>query len=334
MAALAQRLDEAPGGAPAAGAAVRPAEIPLSFAQRRLWFLHRLEGPSATYNIPLALRLKGALDVTPCEAALGDVVARHESLRTIFPDTLGVPRQLILAASAARPRLAVGVRERGGVFAEALAAAARHGFDLANEPPLRAHLFVLGAQRACAVVAAAPHRGRRLVDGAAGARSCGLYAARCRGTRRICRRCRCNMPTIRCGSTRFSARRTIRRARLRASLRSGRSASARAAGTARSADRPPAARGVELSRRQRAAAAGGRAARRLLALARDSGASLFMVLQAGLAACSRGWARAPTSRSAPRLRDAPTARSTISSASSSIRWCCAPTRPAIRASAS
>jgi len=88
------------------------------------------------------VRVRGALDRDALAAALGDLVARHESLRTIFPDTLGVPRQLILDASAARPRLAVtSVTEAG--LAAALAAAAQHGFDLAGEPPLQVHLFAL-----------------------------------------------------------------------------------------------------------------------------------------------------------------------------------------------
>ncbi|HXL18912.1 MAG TPA: condensation domain-containing protein, partial [Streptosporangiaceae bacterium] len=75
---------------------------------------------------------------------VGDVVERHESLRTIFPDTLGVPRQQILEAGAARPRLAV-VPVTAADLSEALASAARHGFDLATQPPLRVHLFALGA---------------------------------------------------------------------------------------------------------------------------------------------------------------------------------------------
>ena len=89
-------------------------EIPLSFAQRRLWFLDRLEGSNPTHTIPIALRLTGGLDAAALAAALGDVVARHESLRTVFPDTQGTPRQLILEPEAARPRLAVMPVSEGG----------------------------------------------------------------------------------------------------------------------------------------------------------------------------------------------------------------------------
>ncbi|HEY4974618.1 MAG TPA: condensation domain-containing protein, partial [Steroidobacteraceae bacterium] len=142
VAELAKRLHEGEAARPALLALPRPAEIPLSFAQRRLWFLDRLEGPGPTYTIPMALRLAGRLDVAALEAALGDLVARHESLRTIFPDVLGVPRQVILEASAARPRLGVETVTEA-TLAAALSAAALRGFDLAVAPPLRAHLFVL-----------------------------------------------------------------------------------------------------------------------------------------------------------------------------------------------
>src|SRR5262245_43229396 len=143
VAALAARLGEAGVARPRLVPLPRPAELPLSFAQRRLWVLNRLEGPSATSTMPIALRLAGALDRAALEGALGDLMARHESLRTILPDTLGVPRQHILDPSDARLRLeTVSVSE--ATLPEALATAARRGFDLAVEPPLRAHLFALG----------------------------------------------------------------------------------------------------------------------------------------------------------------------------------------------
>src|SRR5207244_10675113 len=92
---------------------------------------------------PLAVRLRGELDVGALEAALGDVVERHESLRTIFPERLGVARQEVLAGGAGRGRLSVGAVSEGEL-AGALTAASAVGLDLSREEPLRAHLFALG----------------------------------------------------------------------------------------------------------------------------------------------------------------------------------------------
>ncbi len=68
---------------------------PLSFAQERLWFLDRLEPGSAVYNVPMARRLGGALDEAALERALGEVVRRHEALRTTFREVDGSPVQVI-----------------------------------------------------------------------------------------------------------------------------------------------------------------------------------------------------------------------------------------------
>jgi amino acid adenylation domain-containing protein len=121
----------------------RPQVVPLSFAQRRLWFLHQMQGASATYNMPLALRLSGQLDRSALQAALGDVVTRHESLRTIFPQLDGIPYQEVLDAEAACPELS-STAARYTELPDALAVAARHRFDLTAEPPVRTQLFDLG----------------------------------------------------------------------------------------------------------------------------------------------------------------------------------------------
>ena len=125
---------------------VETERLPLSHAQQRLWFLYRLEGPSPTYNIPLALRLEGALQPQALEAALADVVARHESLRTLFPERDGVAHQQVLPAAQARPAL---VREAlsEADLPQRLAQAAASGFELGRHLPLRAWLFGLGPQR-------------------------------------------------------------------------------------------------------------------------------------------------------------------------------------------
>src|SRR3954452_19038774 len=146
--ALAQGLGQAQPARAPLRPLPRPPEIPLSHAQRRLWFLNRLEGEGegrAAYTIPVALRLEGALDVAALEAALCDVMARHEKLRTIFPEREGIPQQVILQAQAAKPRLEV-TQVREEELAQALARAAGEGFDLCREVPLRVHLFELSGQ--------------------------------------------------------------------------------------------------------------------------------------------------------------------------------------------
>ncbi|MFI8962716.1 amino acid adenylation domain-containing protein [Streptomyces sp. NPDC053493] len=145
VAGLAQRLDGAVTGARLAlTAGERPECLPLSFAQQRLWLIDRMEGPSALYNLPLALRLTGPLDPDALESALGDLVARHEILRTLIGEQDGEPRQRILPAAEAR----VTLDRRPAAPADpaaALAECAAIPFDLAAELPVRAHLFPLAA---------------------------------------------------------------------------------------------------------------------------------------------------------------------------------------------
>ena len=137
---LSEQLSRAQAARPGIRKMVRPAKIPLSFAQQRLWFLNRLEGAQATYNIPVALRLSGRLDRAALEAALGDLVERHETLRTIFPEEQGIPRQEILDAKSVDWRLK-GMRLTEEGLQEELAGAGRQGFDLTREVPWRAYLF-------------------------------------------------------------------------------------------------------------------------------------------------------------------------------------------------
>ncbi|MFF3720894.1 amino acid adenylation domain-containing protein [Streptomyces erythrochromogenes] len=142
-AGLAQRLDGA-GARPALTAGERPEDLPLSFAQQRLWLIDRMEGPSALYNLPLALRLTGPLDPDALELALGDLVARHEILRTLITDRDGEPRQRIVPPAEARipfDRRTTPPADPAAALAECSAIP----FDLAAELPVRAHLFPLPA---------------------------------------------------------------------------------------------------------------------------------------------------------------------------------------------
>ncbi|MFC6019329.1 amino acid adenylation domain-containing protein, partial [Plantactinospora solaniradicis] len=124
----------------------RPEVLPLSFAQQRLWFLNRLDeadqGAGAAYNMPLVMRLSGELDVAVLEAALGDVADRHESLRTIFPQSEEAACQRVLEGAAGRPALMV-VEATEDELPGLVADRAVRGFDLSVDLPWRVWLLTV-----------------------------------------------------------------------------------------------------------------------------------------------------------------------------------------------
>ncbi|SER23906.1 non-ribosomal peptide synthetase [Actinokineospora terrae] len=122
--------------------AERPDPMPLSPAQHRLWFHHQLEGAGATYNIPLALRLTGPLDRTALAGALTDLTTRHESLRTVFPAIDGTPVQRVLDHADIDLTCVDTTPDQ---LETLLDHAARYSFDLATAPPIRAWLLTLAA---------------------------------------------------------------------------------------------------------------------------------------------------------------------------------------------
>ncbi|MFE2053939.1 amino acid adenylation domain-containing protein, partial [Streptomyces sp. NPDC059459] len=127
--------------------AERPAVLPVSYAQRRLFFLHTLEGPSATYNIPVVVRLTGDLDVGALRAALGDVIGRHETLRTTVVTVDGEPVQRIMDTDSLGETLTVvditgdSPEAEDSRLARMIAERVGHRFDVTREIPLRAWLL-------------------------------------------------------------------------------------------------------------------------------------------------------------------------------------------------
>ncbi|MFQ2879964.1 condensation domain-containing protein, partial [Mycobacterium sp. MS3] len=149
VAGLAQRLTPETIQHLPLAAGPRPARIPVSFAQSRLWFLHQLQGPSAVYNIPAVLHLDGPLNSDALRTALGDVIGRHEALRTRFdtidgigyqhicnPDELKVPWQLIDARTFTPEQLEAALGDAVG-----------YCFDLSSQIPIRATLLHTGLHR-------------------------------------------------------------------------------------------------------------------------------------------------------------------------------------------
>ena len=122
--------------------------VPLSFAQQRLWFMHQLAPESAFYNMPLAIRLRGPLDVIQLERALNGVLRRHDVLRTTFPSSDGHPVQRVHAHEA-RPLPLVDLSSHDLPEDRALAFAereAREPFDLEEGPLVRFLLLRLSTE--------------------------------------------------------------------------------------------------------------------------------------------------------------------------------------------
>ncbi|HEV2763850.1 MAG TPA: amino acid adenylation domain-containing protein, partial [Pyrinomonadaceae bacterium] len=155
VAALAEAVARALGGPRQAGSgrilpAGREGELPLSFGQQRLWFLDQLEPGSFLYNVPVAVSLKGSLDLASLERALTEIVRRHEVLRTSFRNVAGRPVQVIAEAHDVRLEVeelsALPEGEREAAARRRASAETRRPFDLSTGPLWRVKLLRLGAE--------------------------------------------------------------------------------------------------------------------------------------------------------------------------------------------
>jgi aspartate racemase len=130
--------------------AAKPKSFPLSFAQQRLWILNQLQPDSPAYNVPIALRLEGHLDIAALERTLSEVIRRHQSLRTTFATTDGQPAQVIhLSQPVTLPVVDLSgmpneVREANAL--QWIDNEARQPFDLSRGPLLRQALLRLGEE--------------------------------------------------------------------------------------------------------------------------------------------------------------------------------------------
>lgn len=128
----------------------RDGDLPLSFAQRRLWFIDQLEPGNSTYNFPVAVRLKGSLNVLALERSVNEIVARHEALRTTFATVEGRPAQVIAPTLIVRLPVVnlqhLSESEREAEVQRLVIEEAQRPFNLARGPLLRATLLRLAEE--------------------------------------------------------------------------------------------------------------------------------------------------------------------------------------------
>ncbi|MFL6283040.1 MAG: amino acid adenylation domain-containing protein, partial [Pyrinomonadaceae bacterium] len=128
----------------------REGELPLSYSQRRMWFFEHLSGGTCAFNVVLDLRLKGRLNIAALEQTFGEIIRRHESLRTTFPAVGDSPAQVINPpAPFSLPVVDLSTlpsEEREGVAARAAQGQALRRFDLGRGPLLRLALLRLAAE--------------------------------------------------------------------------------------------------------------------------------------------------------------------------------------------
>ncbi|WP_051028054.1 non-ribosomal peptide synthetase [Nocardia higoensis] len=143
VAALATRIERHAGTGrqrPPLVAGPRPELVPLAPAQQRMWFFNQYDTASGAYNMPIALRLRGELDIDALRSAMADVLARHESLRTRYPDHDGTLIQVIEPPDRVDHELSV-VDARSDELLSAVTEFAGAGFDVSSRAPVRARLF-------------------------------------------------------------------------------------------------------------------------------------------------------------------------------------------------
>ncbi|MFE9785121.1 amino acid adenylation domain-containing protein [Nocardia salmonicida] len=148
---------EGSAGRPALAPRPRPDRIPLSPAQQRMWVLNQLDPESSAYNIAIALRLTGSLDVEAMRRALADVVERQESLRTRYPADAEGPRQVVVGIDGSIPAMPLIDTEDGAPLRDRINELAGTGFDLTREPPLRVGLYRLAGVDSAGSPAAQQH---------------------------------------------------------------------------------------------------------------------------------------------------------------------------------